>query len=91
MKRLIFILFSLFLLLSCNVKQNTVNQLERFTERIEQKSDSWSQADWDDALQHFDEIDGRLMRYEFADSTDRYIADLKVRCIIKFTEHYYGH
>lgn len=91
MKRFIFITLSLLLLSSCNFKQQSVSKLEKFTERIEQKSDSWSEADWDDALQNFDEIDASLDRYEFADSTEeRYIADLKVRCILKFMEHYYA-
>ncbi len=91
MKKVIFIVLSFFFLTCCDVKQSAVEKLEKFTERIEQKSDDWSAADWDDALQNFSEIDGTLQRYEYADSTEQYIANLKARCVLKFTEHYYLH
>ena len=90
MKRFLFFLLTAALLAGCDVKQQTLSDLERFTERIGQKSDGWAEVDWDDALQKFSEIDGSLNRYQYPDSTERHITNLRARCVLKFAEHYYG-
>lgn len=87
MKKLLFFFFC-FLLMACNPSQTALDDLESFTNRMEQKSGSWSEADWDDAAQHYDEITQTLQRYEYSDEELRYIGTLEGRCMAYFLAHY---
>ena len=74
-------------LVACNPSQMAFDDLQKFTERIENKSDNWSDADWDDALMHFAEISQTLDRYEYSDEQKLEIAKLKGRCKVQFAKH----
>ena len=87
MKKFLPLLLLTMTLAACNPSQMAVDDLQKFTERIENKSDNWSDADWDDALMHFAEISQTLDRYEYSDEQKLEIAKLKGRCKVQFAKH----
>ena len=87
MKRFIPLLMLSLLLASCHPSQTAVADLEKFTERIEMKSDGWSEADWDDAVIHYAEIVQTLERYDYTDEELHHIGELKGRCLAQFSKH----
>ena len=64
-----------------------MEDLQKFTERIEQKSDKWSEADWDDAVMHYSEICQTIERYDYSEEELRTIGNLKGRCLAQFSKH----
>ena len=87
MKKILPLLFVTFLLAACHPQQTAKEDLQKFTERIEQKSDKWSDADWDDAAMHYSEICQTIERYDYSDEELREIGKLKGRCLAKFSKH----
>ena len=90
MKKFLPLMLLTILLAGCNPSQSSLNDLEKFTERIETKSDKWSAADWDDALMHYSEICETLNRYEYTPEEKHHIGELKGRCKAKFYKHQFG-
>lgn len=88
MKKFLFFIISSLALVACNPGQTALSDLEKFTNRMEQKSESWSLADWDDAAQHYDEIIQTLSRYDYSDEELQRIGQLKGRCTAYFLKHY---
>lgn len=86
LKFLPLVLLSL-LLAACNPSQTAVDDLQKFTERIESKSDNWSDADWDDALMHYSELCQTIEQYDYNDSRRYEIGELKGRCMAQFYKH----
>ena len=87
MKKFLPLLLLSLLLAACNPSQTAVDDLQKFTERIETKSDRWSDADWDDALLHYSELCQTIERYDYNDEQLREIGELKGRCMAQFYKH----
>lgn len=87
MKRFIPLMLLSLLLAACNPSQTAKDDLQKFTERIETKSDKWSAADWDDAAMHYSEICQTIERYDYTQEEIREIGKLKGRCLAKFSKH----
>lgn len=87
MKKYLPIFWLSMLFVSCNPSQTALNDLQKFTERIEQKSSGWSEAEWDDALMYYSEICETIERNEYSDQEIREIGKLKGRCIAQFAKH----
>lgn len=87
MKRFLPLLLLSLLLAACNPSQTAMEDLQKFTERIEQKSDRWNNADWDDALIHYAEICQTIERYDYDAEQKREIGELKGRCLAQFYKH----
>ena len=87
MKRFLPLLMLSLMLAACNPSQTAVDDLQKLTERIEQKSDNWSEADWDDAVMNYSEICQTIDRYDYTDAELRQIGELKGRCLAKFYRH----
>ena len=87
MKRILPLLMLSLLLAACNPAKSAKDDLQKFTERIETKSDNWSNADWDDALAHYSEICQTIERYDYSDEELREIGKLEGRCMAKFYKH----
>ncbi len=87
MKRFLPLLMLSLLLAACNPSQTAIDDLQKLTDRIEQKSDNWSEADWDDAMQHYSELCQTIDRYDYTDGQKHDIANLKGRCTAKFYKH----
>lgn len=87
MKKFLPLLLLPLLLTACHPEQMAMNDLQKFTERIEMKSDGWSDADWDDALMHYSEICQTIERYDYTDEQRHQIGELKGRCMAKFYKH----
>jgi len=87
MKRFIPLLMLSLMLAACNPSQTAMDDLQKFTERIETKSDNWSDAAWDDALLHYSEICQTIERYDYTEEELRTIGRLKGRCIAQFSKH----
>ena len=81
MKKFFPIMLLALLLAGCHPSQTAMDDLQSFTERIEQKSDRWSEADWDDAAMHYSEICQTIERYDYTDEQLREIGRLKGRCL----------
>ena len=90
MKKFLPLMLLTILLAGCNPSQSAMNDLEKFTERIETKSDKWSAADWDDAVMNYSEICETLTRYEYTPEEKRHIGELKGRCKAQFFKHQFG-
>ena len=87
MKRFLPLMLLSLLLVACHPSQTAMDDLQKFTERIETKSDKWSEADWDDAAMHYSEICQTIERYDYSDEELREIGKLKGRCLAKFSKH----
>ena len=87
MKRFLPLLMLSLLLAACHPSETAFNDLQKFTERIETKSDNWSDADWDDALMHYSEICQTLERYDYSEEQSYEIGQMKGRCMAKFYKH----
>jgi hypothetical protein len=87
MKKFLSLLLLSLLFVACNPSETAFNDLQKFTERIEQKSDNWSAADWDEAVLHYADICQTLDNYEYTDEQKREIGKLKGRCKAKFAKH----
>jgi len=87
MKKFFPIMLLALLLTGCHPSQTAMDDLQSFTERIEQKSDRWSEADWDDAAMHYSEICQTIERYDYTDEQLREIGRLKGRCLAQFAKH----
>lgn len=87
MKRFLPLLMLSLMLAACNPSQTAVDDLQKLTERIEQKSDKWSEADWDDAMQYYVELCQTIDRYDYTDEQQNQIGELKGRCKAKFRKH----
>jgi len=87
MKRFIPLLMLSLLLAACNPSQTAMDDLQKFTERIETKSDNWSEADWDDAVVHYSEICQTIERYDYSEEQIHEIGRLKGRCVARFSKH----
>lgn len=74
-------------LMACNPDKTAYESLENFTERLEQKSADWSEADWDDALQKYSEIVQTLERYNYSDEQLESIGRLEGKCMAIFVRH----
>lgn len=87
MKKFIPLMMLSLLLAACNPSQTAMDDLQKFTERIEQKSANWSDADWDDAAMHYSEICQTINMYDYTDEQKREIGKLKGRCLAQFGKH----
>jgi len=87
MKRFFPLLLLSLLLVACHPSQTAMDDLQKFTERIETKSDNWSAADWDDAAMLYSEICQTIERYDYDDEQLREIGRLKGRCLAQFGKH----
>lgn len=87
MKKFLSLLLLSLLFVACNPSQTAKDDLRKFTERIEQKSDKWSDADWDDALMHYSEICQTLDQYKYTAEEKVEIGKLKGRCQAQFVKH----
>ena len=87
MKKILPLLLVTLLLAACHPQQTAKEDLQKFTERIEQKSDKWSDADWDDAAMHYSEICQTIERYDYSADELREIGKLKGRCLAEFSKH----
>ena len=87
MKRFLPLALLALLLAACNPSQSSLDELQKFTERIEQKSPDWSDADWDDAAIYYSEICQTLDRYDYTEEQLREIGKLKGRCLAQFAKH----
>ncbi|MGN0187482.1 MAG: hypothetical protein ACI392_07050 [Paludibacteraceae bacterium] len=88
MKKIIIFSLMAIALVACDPQQTALDDLETFTARIEQKSATWSLAEWDDALQQFNEITQSLERYNYTDEELQHIGHLEGRCTAYFVAHY---
>lgn len=68
-QKALFVCLSTLLLTSCHPEKQAIKELETLNERIYHESANWSQADWDDATQHFGELVETIAQYD-----DRYTA-----------------
>lgn len=87
MKRFFPLVLMSLMLVACNPSEMAVSDLQKFTERIETKSDRWSEADWDDALIHYSELCQTIERYDYDEEQTREIGKLKGRCLAQFSKH----
>ncbi len=87
MKKILPLLLLSLLFVACNPSESAKNDLQKFTERIEQKSDKWSDAEWDDALAYYSEMCQTIDRYDYSEEELREIGKLKGRCMAKFYKH----
>lgn len=87
MKKFLPLLLLALFITGCNPSQMAVDDLQKFTERIETKSDRWSEADWDDAAMHYSELCQTIERYDYNEEQLREIGKLKGRCLAQFAKH----
>jgi len=87
MKKYLSLLLLSLLFVACNPSETALGDLQKFTERIEQKSDKWSEADWDDAAMLYSEIIQTIDRYDYDEEQIREIGKLKGRCLAQFAKH----
>lgn len=87
MKKLIIFGLMAIALAACNPQQQAMEDLATFTARLEKESTEWSPAEWDDAMQQFDEITQSIERYKYTDEELQEIGRLEGRCFAYFAAY----
>lgn len=87
MKKLIIFGLMTVALVACNPQQQAMEDLATFTARLEKESTEWSPAEWDDAMQQFDEITQSIERYKYTDEELQEIGRLEGRCFAYFAAY----
>lgn len=65
------------ILSSCNKKQNAIDNLSNFVEKVEKKAPEYTDEDWSNVNNEFNELIAEIDKYEYSvDDTER-IAGLK--------------
>lgn len=74
---------------SCNRAESAINQLDSFSQRVISSSSSWSDADWDDALQYADELTITLSECSLSEEQLRRVDAINAEFWPLFVRHYW--
>ena len=73
----VFALLCLLTFVSCNKKQNAIDNLRNFVEKVEKNASQYTTEDWEGANAEFDELILETEKYEYSGEDTQYIAELK--------------
>ena len=62
-------------------KEKCIRKLEKFTKEVKKNSATYTDEDWDQAMQTYDEITAEMKEFTYNDEELRQIGKLKGRCI----------
>ncbi len=83
------LLISMLFFIACNPKEQTLNNLQEFTQNLEQNNQSFTEEQWKSNLTEYDEISKRLAAYEskYTLEEKETIGHLQGRCQAIFLKH----
>lgn len=62
---------------SCNKKQHAIDKLSSFVERVEKHASEYTDEDWSEANQEYEEIIAEIDKYDYSGDDAKRIASLK--------------
>lgn len=90
-RNIFILLLGLLLLISCtSKKQEALNQLENFTEDVEENGASWNAEQWKQKYDVFVQIRSDIYKYKYSDEERAEIGRLEGRCISAMANHASG-
>jgi hypothetical protein len=90
-RNIFILLLGLLLLISCtSKKQEALNQLENFTEDVEENGASWNAEQWKQKYDVFVQIRSDIYKYKYSDEERAEISRLEGRCISAMANHASG-
>lgn len=87
MKKIFILLIGIICLVSCNTSQRAYQDLEGFTEYIENYSDTFSDDDWEVAIMQYNAIVENVDSHVYTDEELIAIGKLKGRCAVQFVKY----
>lgn len=74
---------------ACDPKEQALNDLQEFTQYLEQNKTTFTAEQWDQSLIQYDEICNEIAQYEteYTATEQNSIGRLKGRCQVIFTKH----
>lgn len=81
------ILFSL-ILFSCNSKSGPVDDLRDLSMELQENSNGYSEKDWEEAKQKYENIETQLQQYDYTDEELKEIGKLEGKCSTYFMKSY---
>ena len=83
-------LVTVVVLSSCQPQKQIIKELDTLAGRIVSSSSKWNEADWDDALQYYEELYHACEDYEFSADQQRVIDSLQHVCNVQLMKHHWG-
>ena len=79
------------LLCACTTKdERNLNQFRNFTTNLQQKSDSYSDAEWQKSIEEYEKITDNIANIRYTDEERREIGKLKGQCIAIYAQYAIG-
>ena len=88
LKFCIYLLVCVFIFASCENKQTPIKKLEKLDRTLVQKSDSFTEQDWENTLMEYEQIEQELSMYNYTDEELRQIGKMKGRLLAKISKEY---
>ena len=88
LKIFVYLLACVFLFSSCENKQTPIKKLEKLDRALVQKSESFTEQDWENAMMEYEQIEQELSMYDYTDEELRQIGKLKGRLFAKISKEY---
>ncbi len=87
-KIFVYLLACVFLFSSCENKQTPIKKLEKLDRALVQKSESFTEQDWENAMMEYEQIEQELSMYDYTDEELHQIGKLKGRLFAKISKEY---
>lgn len=88
LKIFVYLLVCVFIFASCENKQTPIKKLEKLDRTLVQKSDSFTEQDWENAMMEYEQIEQELSMYDYTDEELRQIGKMKGRLFAKISKEY---
>jgi outer membrane protein assembly factor BamD (BamD/ComL family) len=85
---LILSLIICFSLASCSQRQSAINDLRNLTERLEKRSQNFSEEDWQKATDDYSKINDKISKNNYSDKEMQEIGELRGKCSYYFAKGY---
>lgn len=82
MKKIVYLfvgIFFCYLMVSCDSKQDPINELNNLAEEIEANGNNYTEEDWNNISNEIEEIDSELEKYQYTDEEQKEIGRLKAK------------
>jgi peptidoglycan hydrolase CwlO-like protein len=80
--------FVVLIFFSCNSKNEPIDDLKDLSLELQENSNNYTEKDWEEAKQEYENIDNQLKQYNYTDEELKEIGKLKSKCSTYFMKSY---